>query len=166
MPPVLRCFTDGAAKSNSKNACAGWAYFIPKFKLIESGSMRGTNNQAELEAIRRLLLHLHSIKDKLFSNICIFSDSKYSINAITGVNKAKLNKEIIEEIKELRSTLGKKVAFEYVEAHTNKDDYLSKCNAVVDKAASEAASNLKNEKELMKLKEEIAILKNKLDKLK
>ena len=165
MPPVLNCFTDGAAKGNIKNACAGWAFFIPKFKLLKSGNMHGTNNQAELEAIKRLLLYLHDIKDKLFSNICIFSDSKYSINAITGVNNVNCNRKLIEEIKDLRSSLGKKVAFEYVKAHTNNTDYVSKCNSVVDKAASDAAMKLKNEDELGKIKKDIETLEMRLKEI-
>ena len=165
MPPVLNCFTDGAAKGNNKDAYAGWAFFIPKFKLIRSGSMYGTNNQAELEAIKELLLYLHKIKDKLFSNICIFSDSKYSINAITGENNVNRNKELIKEIQDLRSNLGKKVAFEYVKAHTNNNDYVSKCNSVVDKAASDAAMKLKNEDELNKIKKDIEILEMKLKEI-
>ena len=158
----LLCFTDGAAKKNSKNAPAGWAFYIPKLKYKKSGHMIGTNNQAELTAIKNLLLHLHSIKDNLYSNILIYSDSQYSIGVITGSTKYTINKELIEEIIELRSTLGKKVGFKYVEAHTKKTDYISECNNIVDKLASDAAENKSNENKLKMLELKLEELKIKL----
>ena len=43
-PKPLLCFTDGAAKSNAKNANAGWGVYIPKFKYFNSGSMPLASN--------------------------------------------------------------------------------------------------------------------------
>ena len=77
-PKPLLCFTDGAAKSNSKNANAGWGVYIPKFKYFNSGSMKGTNNQAELEAVKQLLTYLSTIN--LFSSVLtIFINSIFKI---------------------------------------------------------------------------------------
>lgn len=159
----LLCFTDGAAKKNSKNAPAGWAFYIPKLKYKKSGYMTGTNNQAELTAIKNLLLYLHSIKDKLFSNVLIYSDSQYSIGVITGSMKYKINKELIEEIIELRSTLGKKIGFKHVEAHTKKTDYISECNNIVDRLASDAAENKIDNTKLKKIELKLEELKIKLE---
>lgn len=160
MRPLV-CFTDGAAKSNSKTSSAGWAFYIPKLHYKSSGHMIGTNNQAELTAIFQLLKYLHSIKNKLFSNILIYSDSKYSIGVITGETKYKINKELIENIIELRNTLGKKVGFKYVEAHTKKTDFVSEGNSVVDQLASEAC-NETNTKKIHKLELKIRNLEQKL----
>lgn len=151
---ILRCFTDGAAKGNSQNAPAGWAFYIPKLNIRKSGSMTGTNNQAELTAVKELLTYiLNNINTSPFSQslqssnpeLMIFSDSKYTINILTGY-KYTTNKDLINSIFELGRQLRQKfsiIKFKYVEAHTNGDDWVSKCNAVVDKLASDAANGIK-----------------------
>lgn len=166
-PKSLVCFTDGSALNNNKDAPAGWAFYIPKLKQLRYDSMIGTNNQAELEAIRQLLLHLNSFKDELFSNILIYSDSEYSINAITGKNNVRANAEVIKEIQNLRNSLKKKVGFKHVDAHTGKQDFVSRCNDIVDKAAVRAAKKIKNkQREETKLQKEIEKLKSEIKKLK
>lgn len=160
MRPLV-CFTDGAAKSNAKNASAGWAFYIPKLNYSSSGHMIGTNNQAELTAILQLLIHLHSLKDKLFSNILIYTDSKYSIGVITGQMKYKINVKLIDQIIELRNTLGKKVGFKYVEAHTKKTDFISEGNSIVDKLASDAANG--NSKNIQKIESKLQLLIKQLE---
>lgn len=157
-PKPLLCFTDGAAKSNAKNANAGWGVYIPKFKYFNSGSMKGTNNQAELEAVKQLLLYLSNID--LFSSVLIYTDSKYVIGIFVDNNKYKVNTELIDEIKELRKNIKVKVGFKHVEAHTKKTDFVSRCNAVVDKLASDAADSLSK-----KIKSNLLELKQKMDEL-
>lgn len=154
----LLCFTDGAAKSNAKNANAGWGVFIPKFKYYNSGSMKGTNNQAELEAVKQLLLYLSEID--LYSSVLIYTDSKYVIGIFVDNNKYKVNVELIDEIKQLRKNIKVKVGFKHVEAHTKKTDFISKCNAVVDKLASDAA-----ESQTKKIKSKLNDLQLKLNDL-
>ena len=150
---ILRCFTDGAAKGNSQNAPAGWAFYIPKLNIRKSGSMTGTNNQAELTAVKELLTYiLNNINTSPFSQssnpeLMIFSDSKYTINILTGY-KYTTNKDLINSIFDLGRQLREKfsiIKFKYVEAHTNGDDWVSKCNAVVDKLASDAANGIKSQ---------------------
>ena len=157
-PKPLLCFTDGAAKSNAKNANAGWGIYIPKFKYYNSGSMKGTNNQAELEAVKQLLLYLSNID--LFSSVLIYTDSKYVIGIFVDNNKYKVNIELIDEIKELRKNIKVKVGFKHVEAHTKKTDFISRCNAVADKLASDAANSLTK-----KLKNDLQDLHQKIDEL-
>lgn len=146
--PIL-CFTDGAAKKNSKNADAGWAFYIPKFRSSNSGYMKGTNNQAELEAVKQLLLYISNIN--LYSPILIYTDSKYVYGLFEENHKYKINTDLINEIKSLITKIKVRINFKHIMAHTNKIDYISKCNAYVDKLASNAA--LKND------------IKNKLNKL-
>ena len=149
---VLRCFTDGAAKANSKNASAGWAFYIPKLNIRKSGHMIGTNNQAELTAVKELLTYIISsldtsqFKESPHSELMIFSDSQYTIHILTG-GKATANKDLINSIFELGRVLLQKFSilkFKYVEAHTNGTDWVSKCNAVVDRLASDAAKNIEH----------------------
>jgi ribonuclease HI len=150
---ILRCFTDGAAKGNSQNAPAGWAFYIPKLNIRKSGSMTGTNNQAELTAVKELLTYISTeLNTSPFTTqpnpeLMIFSDSKYTINILTGY-KFTTNKDLINSIFELGKKLREKfsmIKFKYVEAHTNNDDWVSKCNAVVDKLASDAANGIKTQ---------------------
>lgn len=157
-PKPLLCFTDGAAKSNGKHANAGWGVFIPKFKYYNSGSMKGTNNQAELEAVRQLLLYLSTIN--LYSSVLIYTDSKYVIGIFVNNNKYKLNAELIKEIIKLREDIKVKVGFKHVKAHTNKKDFISKCNAVADKLASDAAKS-----QTKKIKSKLSELQKKLNEL-
>lgn len=151
---TLRCFTDGAAKKNSKEASAGWAFYIPILDIRRSGHIVGTNNQAELIAIKELLtyikneLDLSTLKFDSQPDILVFSDSNYAINVLTGCKYAQ-NIDLINSIFELGVDLKKyynKIKFKHVDAHTNNTDWLSNCNDVVDKLASEAANPKKDDK--------------------
>lgn len=153
---ILRCFTDGASKGNTKNSNAGYAYYIPKLNIKYSNTMKGTNNQAELQAVMRLL---YFIKFKLNKNsgynlIIVYTDSKYVIGSMSD-NKIVKNKEIINEIKSIRMSLLKsniKTVFEHVKGHSKKDEFLSKCNNIVDKLASDAAKGKMTSKTTSKTK--------------
>ena len=148
----LSVFTDGSALGNKKDAPAGWAMYIPYNKVLISKGMLGTNNQAELEAIRYGLWyiknHLNDFKDIIHdSNIYFLSDSKYSINAISGKNKAKMNKNKILACKILLKDIEKqgfKIIFVHVMAHTGEKDYVSYNNNIVDVAARKRAFEMKN----------------------
>ena len=142
-------FTDGRALNNKAEAPAGMALYIPSKKILISKSMISTNNQAELEAIRFALWFFkeripnnESIPDNI---LYIFTDSAYSINAITGKwkklkeNLAKINvcKMLIRQIEEER---GVKVIFIHVKAHTGKKDFVSLNNNIVDQEARRKAT--------------------------
>ena len=90
----------------------------------------------------------------------IYTDSKYVIGIFVDNNKYKVNTELIDEIKELRKNIKVKVGFKHVEAHTKKTDFVSRCNAVVDKLASDAADSLNK-----KIKSNLLELKQKMDEL-
>lgn len=171
-------FTDGSALDNSQNSYAGYAVYMPKLNKLFSKSIIGTNNQAELEAIRfslwyilkqfkllenpdtekskflrssklqsRFKLHKNIKKLILNNTIFIYSDSKYSIQMLTTNAKAKKNEDKINSCKELLEELNSydiTVKFIHVRAHTKQTDYISKCNDIVDKAAREKATIIKN----------------------
>ena len=87
-------------------------------------------------------------------SLMIFSDSRYSINVLTGCKYSE-NKDLINSIFEIGVELKKywnKIKFCHVEAHTKGDDWISKCNDVVDKLASEAANPKKETKKVTKKK--------------
>lgn len=144
-------FTDGSALCNKKDAPAGWAMYIPVKKVLISKGMFGTNNQAELEAIRFALWFLkENINDYTSyihdNHIFLLSDSEYSINAITGKNKVKANENKIKAcrimIKELKQ-MGYTIRFEHVMAHTGGTDFVSFNNNIVDMAARKKATEMK-----------------------
>lgn len=152
MATILRCFTDGASKGNSKKSAAAWAYYFPKQGHKGCGSFYGTNNQAEIKGVIEALKICAIMKYKKpsveFNSVLIITDSKYVIG-ITEGNKINANKDLIDELFKQRDMLHCKVGFEYVEAHTRKKDYVSECNAVVDKLASDAAKELNKTGELV-----------------
>jgi ribonuclease HI len=144
-------FTDGACSNNGKpNAKAGiGVYFGDGDKRNVSKRITGnqTNNVAELSAI----LEAFNICKDIASNIKIYTDSEYSINALTiwgekhhkknwepvGVKHPLKNLELIKEgyyfIKEHTN-----VTLHHIKAHTGKGDILSLGNDAADKLATES----------------------------
>jgi ribonuclease HI len=143
---IIDVFTDGSAINNSQNSPTGSAVYIPKYEFLVSMSEFGTNNTAELHAIQYALYLLKKNFNYFKPNtVNIISDSKYAINVITSVYKAKVNKEFIAKCQKHIKFLKEhdvEVNFKWVRAHTCKTDYDSKCNAVVDKAAHDEAEKL------------------------
>jgi ribonuclease HI len=133
---VIKIFTDGSALSNSSNAKAGAAMYIPSLNVIYSKSMRGTNNQAELTAILFALRYIEKFSEREYE---FYTDSMYCIGILTKTKTAKKNKELIKEIFDFMDSLHVDIKFIHVRAHTNSDTFESKCNAIVDKKAREAA---------------------------
>lgn len=143
-------FTDGSALNNKANAPAGWAVYIPSVKRLLSKSMIGTNNQAELEAMRYALWfigrHLNDfdVVDKI---VYIFSDSEYVINSLTGKWKINENLAKIRACQTLMKKLtdeGYKVEFIHAKAHTKKKDFISLNNDIVDQEARRKANETKS----------------------
>ena len=157
-------FTDGSALNNKENASAGWAIYIPRLKKLMSKHMIGTNNQAELEAIRYALwwVNIHISSDKsnkdsddgeddfdlkrlINGELFIFTDSEYSMNSITGKwKKLKGNLPKINICRKLISDLqenGISTQFIHVKAHTKKTDFISLNNDIVDSEARRQANN-------------------------
>jgi ribonuclease HI len=120
-------FTDGASANNqdASKRCGGWAAVLilvneqnerderaAAYKEL-SGTMAGaTNNQAELEAVRQVLLALK--REGLA--VTIVTDSEYVIGVLSRHWKAARNKELIAEIKSLMTK--HLVSFEKVAGHS------------------------------------------------
>lgn len=146
---ILHVFTDGSAIKNTQDAPGGGAIFIVNNKLVVSCSAYGTNNYHELNAIRyalRCVNQNYTLFKPLFDDtIIMYSDSNYSIKILTGVNKAKVNLDVINKCKYYLTQLatkGIKVEFKHVAAHTKKTDFMSICNSIVDRCANTAAKEL------------------------
>merc|ERR1712157_153053 len=137
------CYTDGACPNNGKTSCtsAGIGVHFPDHKLWDisakldlstlksenenSSSNKNTNQTAEVEAIYRAI---KLIFDKGFTNLKIFTDSKYSIDSLTkwykkwqtnnwktANGKEVVHRKQFERILELMKKI--KVEFEHVAGH-------------------------------------------------
>ena len=119
-------FTDGASANNqdASKRVGGWGIVMilvneqnerdkrPNAYKELSGTLAGaTNNQAELEAVRQVLLAFK--RDGV--NVTIVTDSEYVIGVLSRHWKAARNKELIAEIKALMSKHS--VSFEKVAGH-------------------------------------------------
>tara|TARA_Y100000992_G_scaffold291780_1_gene248532 strand:+ start:131 stop:757 length:627 start_codon:yes stop_codon:yes gene_type:complete len=143
-------YTDGACSHNgSKNAKAGIGVHFSsnnKLKLEDLSSRlhidKPTNNKAELWAIKEALelCYKNNIKEK----IIIFTDSDYSIKAITlwfpnWVKKNDLEKkkniDILQKIEPLYDKLN--VKFQHIRSHTGLQDEHSLGNDKADRLAVE-----------------------------
>ena len=147
---TIKVFTDGSCSMNGrKGAKAGIGiYFSEDDERNISKRINGkqTNNTAELSAIIEVF---HILKDEieLGKQITIYTDSEYVIRCCTSYgekchtsNWKKTKGEIpnVELVKELY-TLYKKydnVKVEWIRAHTNLSDDLSKGNDGADRLAN------------------------------
>ena len=145
----ITVFTDGSCSMNgSKNAKAGIGiYFGENDKRNISKGIQGkqTNNTAELSAVIEVFSVL---KEEIEQDITItiYTDSEYVIKCCTSfgekcekANWKKKKGEItnVELVKEVYSLFKEyqNVSIEYVRAHSNKKDSLSKGNDGADKLA-------------------------------
>lgn len=147
-------YADGACSGNP--GPGGYAFIIMNndgMNLKVSGSRRkATNNQMELTAIVRALVHIKALENhNRKQTITIYSDSAYCVNAIEegwiftwkkNGWKTKAGKEVknidlwLELYRFLRST---KMEIHAVKVKGHSGD---KYNELVDKAAKEAIRNL------------------------
>ena len=99
------------------------------------GAEVGSNNTGELSAVCEALLYIRDT----FSGceVCIYHDSTYAVNVITGEMKAKKNKALVEKgavlLLEARSFCD--VTFQHVKAHSG-----DKWNDVADALAKRGAT--------------------------
>ena len=99
------------------------------------GAEVGSNNTGELSAVCEALLY---VRDSLSSSdVCIYHDSTYAVNVITGEMKAKKNKALVERgatlLVEARGSCD--VRFEHVKAHSGH-----KWNDLADALAKRGAT--------------------------
>jgi len=141
-------YTDGSCRNNGKkNAIAGIGVYIENIcKISEPIVGRQTNQRAELFAILKAL-QIINISD--YSEINIYTDSKYSINCITNwinlwlknnwLDKKKQpikNKDIIQSIHNIYKKYNN-IHLIHILAHTNNKDIHSIGNSIADKLANQ-----------------------------
>ncbi len=152
----VQIFTDGSYSSSRPDGCGLGVHFPNgEYKDIsEAFTVKPTNQRAELMAIMRAIQCVRQNDRDI--GIEIFTDSKYAIGACTlwihnwrrngwkTTNKEDVqNKDIIEPLSQILEG----VEFHHVQAHTNKDDDLSKANAVADRLAKEVVKQFKTKKQ-------------------
>lgn len=147
---MLQIFTDGSCTHNGREyAIGGIGVYFPNGEYPNISKQFShppiSNQRAELYAIYKAVKKfIHEI-DK-YHEITIYTDSQYSINCLTKwcnkwdkngwktLNKPVKNQDIIRPIIRMIKPYSK-IKFVHVGSHTNKKDYLSICNDVVDKLA-------------------------------
>jgi len=106
-------YTDGACSGNPGPAGIGVVMqYKGKRKEISRYLGLGTNNIAELEAIRAGLL---AVKNRNLP-VVVFTDSSYSLGLLTKGWKAKQNQELVADVRELVATF-KQIRFIKVKGH-------------------------------------------------
>ena len=97
-PAAIKAWTDGACFGNPGPSAAGALLrFKKREKELSLYLGEGTNNTAELEAIRLALL---AIKDRHLP-VDLHTDSTYALGVLTLGWRPKVNREIVSEIREL-----------------------------------------------------------------
>ncbi|BCS99060.1 hypothetical protein DSLASN_46920 [Desulfoluna limicola] len=113
-PGVIHIFTDGATSGNPGPSGIGVFFrYGPHEKEISRHIGQGTNNIAELEAIRVALLEVK--KPEL--PVRVYTDSSYALGLIAKGWKAQANLELVEEIRALTRRFSNLV-FVKVKGHT------------------------------------------------
>jgi len=99
----------------------------------------GTNQRAELHAIREALLR---IRDRPRAHVRVHTDSEYAIGSLVGGWKVKVNKELVEEIRRLIAECGR---FEMIKVPGHAGDPDNErahalATAAAERCAAEATS--------------------------
>lgn len=129
---IIHIFTDGACSGNPGPMGVGYVYvYINSFgaeltKEVSKGIGHGTNNIAELSAIRDAL---SGVKSKSVPTI-LYTDSFYSIGVLVGGHTAQKNKELIAGIKLIIASF-KNLTIKHIKGHSG-----FKYNEIADKLAT------------------------------
>ena len=151
---VIDIFTDGSYFKRSNKIYCGYGVYYPngEYRYISKPFTKEplTNQRAELYAIYKGIKKV-SNKDNN-TDLMIYTDSEYSINSLTkwvknwevnnwktSNNKVVMNKDLIEKINKLMKTHKGDIKFKHVRSHTNKKDYESINNDIVDRLAKNGA---------------------------
>jgi ribonuclease HI len=96
----IHAWTDGACSGNPGPAAIGVVLVCgDRRKEISEYLGEGTNNIAELSAVKRAL---ESIRDRK-RTVYLYSDSSYVIGLLKSGWKARANRELVEAIRALRA---------------------------------------------------------------
>ena len=82
------------------------------------GAEVGSNNTGELSAVCEALIYVRDMLDNC--EVCVYHDSTYAVNVITGEMKAKKNKALVEKGATLliEARMSCTVTFKHVKAHS------------------------------------------------
>ena len=111
---IIHVYTDGSWNTKDKHMGIGiYAKFKSKEIRYSKYIGTGTGNIAELTAIK---IALHKLTNYKKHRIKIISDSQYCIGMLSKKWKAKANKELLAEIKDILDGFND-VRFEWVRGH-------------------------------------------------
>ncbi len=98
---TVEVWCDGSGTSMDSEAGCGVVIVVPDAPKIERGFYlgHGTNNFAELSAIRRAVLLLEELKVPRTAKIRVHSDSEYAIGALTKSWDVKANADLVADTK-------------------------------------------------------------------
>jgi ribonuclease HI len=159
---VIKVFTDGSCSGNGKKwAHGGCGVYFPN-KELDNISIKyifdgpTTNQKTELYAIYLALKKILD-SDLKYDLINVYTDSLYSLNCFTkwikgwikkkwisSNGKPVKNQKIIKMIWGLIKNKQSKIKFFHVRSHTGKKDFLSVCNDMADKLATQYQNNKVN----------------------
>ena len=132
---IIHVFTDGASSGNPGPSGAGVFFrYNDHEKKISRYLGHGTNNIAELEAIKTGLLE---IKNKNLPGQ-LYTDSSYALGLLTKNWKPKKNQELVESIRKLIQNFPK-LTFIKVKGHSGIPG-----NELADKLATSAVERQKD----------------------
>jgi ribonuclease HI len=154
----LCVFTDGACINNGKpNAKAGYSVifpYLPHLNYSDKLSNNHTNNRAEYMAVIKAIEIINNYDKSCKNKLYIYTDSELLVKSITkwiklwkkngwktSKNSDVLNKDLLIILDDLLQT--RNIEFIHVEAHTNKNDWISKWNNIAD---IEAKKTIKTKK--------------------
>lgn len=117
-----------------------------------------SSNCAEMMAIGNALYHAVASQIVLPHDVILFqTDSQHAIRAFTGVpqNLTQQQKEVLEYVSKVISTLNLTLRFKHVKAHSGKDDKRSVANSMCDKRAKEAMRTARSLLMVQKIQKEL-----------
>lgn len=163
---IVNVFTDGSfikkkTSTGEEKIYCGYGIYFPNKELpnISRPFTRGkkTNQRAELFAIYVALIIIR--KNLIYNKINIYTDSEYSIKALTkwvkiwknngwrtSSNKPVENLDIIIPINNILEKESGKVEFIHVKSHTGKQDEISINNSIADRLAKKGALKYSEQK--------------------
>ena len=127
MTQRFTAYSDGSCHHFLPNKPGGAAYIIfdsydKEVKRASKGFLNTSNNRMELLAIVSIV---NSLPPNSF--VTIYSDSKYSINVLSGWWRASENLDLIDKYRELCHNKGVQVDFRWVRGH-NGNPYNELCD--------------------------------------
>ena len=148
---IIDIYTDGSLIKKKGNIYCGYGIYFPnkECQMISRKFIHSpiTNNRAELYAIYKSIKITETIHKKhKIMEINIYSDSEYAVKTFNiwyqkwiKNGKDYLNKDIIDNVINLKNKLPYKINFIHIRAHTGNTDQKSINNEIVDRLAKDGA---------------------------